>query len=955
MARVVCVLVSILAAAASAGAQTTASGSIRGTVKDEGGGVLAGVAVTATSPTAPGVHSTVTDKDGGYHLVNLPPADYAIAADLMGFAHYVRMPITVLAGLNASADIVMKVGAIGETVDVRQEASLLETRNGAQAVNLSGDLVNAMPLFEKREWYGSLALAPGVTMADVLGQKSIFVHGADPSTTLIQLDGADVTSAARNGVTFLSLNTDAISDIQIKTSGIDASTPLGNGGVINIATVSGTNTLRATATVYVQPEAWNDSNTPGGTSSDVEQTQIDLSAGGPLVKDHLWAFGSYRHADVTTGVSHTAQQLAINRALVPDYQPLDSESGADLWFGKLTAQLSTRHQLVGFYQRDFSTSNFVNATVVVPQPAVQGGNATSVQLSSVWSNRLTSRLSVAYNDKRRTSPPVDVPGPVVRIYDGVTRSGGRLVGTSSLLNAGQPGTALVTSPNWKLSIAADATLLLQRGRGSHELQAGVYLQPREQAFERNYINDGFIVEESALRRPGNFSSGLVPFHRQFVDGLELTTTDQRTNDVALYIQDAWRPVPRLTINAGVRVDRVVTRDHVVDAMTQRSTEVGPRIGVNYALTSDARHVARGYWVRVHDQPGIVTTAASPALATTDRYDLDQDGTFETSFVTPATPGVILNRSIDPDLHQPSVPEWGAGYGRHLGGSLTANVDFVHRRFVDRATLVETNGEYNGNVFAGYANESFNEIYVATNNRWNTPVYGALDFSVTKRTARLQGIASYVRQWRHIDGTWQPHDPASFIQPSAFSNDRGIGNSTGSASGTADANSLSGVHMSEGGTGAAQWQDHVVRLGLTYNGPWALLLAANYTYSSGIWGGPIVTRIAAPDPAFGPPTVTLSNGRVVSNPLSTTIRFAYPTRGDNQQTTPDLHQLNVRIGRRFVLGRLKLDGSLDVFNVTNHDADQLFLAGANQTYNPLYGQLTSRQPPRSAQLVLRTMF
>ena len=102
-------------------------------------------------------------------------------------------------------------------------------------------------------------------------------------------------------------------------------------------------------------------------------------------------------------------------------------------------------------------------------------------------------------------------------------------------------------------------------------------------------------------------------------------------------------------------------------------------------------------------------------------------------------------------------------------------------------------------------------------------------------------------------------------------------------------------------------------------------------------------------------MTLSNGRVVSNPLSTTIRFAYPTRGDNQQTTPDLHQLNVRIGRRFVLGRLKLDGSLDVFNVTNHDADQLFLAGANQTYNPLYGQLTSRQPPRSAQLVLRTMF
>ena len=46
---------------------------------------------------------------------------------------------------------------------------------------------------------------------------------------------------------------------------------------------------------------------------------------------------------------------------------------------------------------------------------------------------------------------------------------------------------------------------------------------------------------------------------------------------------------------------------------------------------------------------------------------------------------------------------------------------------------------------------------------------------------MQALASYVRQWRHIDGTWQPNDPASFIQPDAFANDTGIGSSTGTAS------------------------------------------------------------------------------------------------------------------------------------------------------------------------------
>jgi hypothetical protein len=325
------------------------------------------------------------------------------------------------------------------------------------------------------------------------------------------------------------------------------------------------------------------------------------------------------------------------------------------------------------------------------------------------------------------------------------------------------------------------------------------------------------------------------------------------------------------------------------------------------------------------------------------------------FVTPPTAGVTANRTIDPDLHQPSVREWGVGYSKQLPGSMTANVDVVRRRFTDRPTLVETNGKYNGSVFAGYIDEAFSEIYTATNNTWNTPVYSSLELSITKRTPRVQGLASYVRQWRHIDGTWQPNDPASFIQPGAFANDRGIGSSTGTASAATDANSLSGTQMTQSSTASAQWQDHVVRLGVTYTGPWALLLASNYTFQSGAWSGPIVTRLGSGDPAFGPATVTLSTGRIVTNPLSTVLRFAYPTRGEGQLRTPDLHAWNLRVGRRFALGRLRFDASLDLFNVTNNGADLGFESGANQTYNPLFGVTTYRQLPRSAQIVLRTSF
>ena len=452
------------------------------------------------------------------------------------------------------------------------------------------------------------------------------------------------------------------------------------------------------------------------------------------------------------------------------------------------------------------------------------------------------------------------------------------------------------------------------------------MQPKVYGTLQRYVNDGFNIQESVLRRAGDLNSGTIPFHRVIMGGASLVTADQHTVDYAGYVQDAWRPTARLTINAGVRVDYITIHDDLYDLTTQRSTDVGPRLGVNYAITSDGRNVARAHWVVVHDQPGTVTSTGTPTIGQRDFYDLNLDGNFETVFETPATVGRVTNRTIDPDLHQPYVVDWGLGYRKQLPGNVAVGLDFVSRRFVDRTTLVEINGKYNGHVFEGYVDEAFNEFYIATNNGWNTPVYRSLDLSITKRTARLQGIASYVRQWRHVTGTWQPHDPASFIQPTAFANDKGIGSTAGVASAPIDANSLSGSQSASSTSASYQWRDHTVRIGATCDVGWGFHVAANYTYQSGDWSGPIVSRIAAPDPAFGPTTVTLSNGRGVTNPLATTIRFAYPTRGDGQMRTSPLHVPNIRLSRTFVLRAVKLDAAVDVFNITNNGTDYAFTNG-----------------------------
>jgi hypothetical protein len=52
--------------------------------------------------------------------------------------------VVVREGLNLTLDLTMTVGAINETVEVRADTPLLESRTAAQGVNISGDLQRAL-------------------------------------------------------------------------------------------------------------------------------------------------------------------------------------------------------------------------------------------------------------------------------------------------------------------------------------------------------------------------------------------------------------------------------------------------------------------------------------------------------------------------------------------------------------------------------------------------------------------------------------------------------------------------------------------------------------------------------------------------------------------------------------------------------------------------------------------
>src|ERR1044071_2177719 len=201
-----CLLITLtLLLSPSAMAQSVATGTIAGVVRDTSGGVLPGVTVEAASPALiEKVRTVVSDGTGQFRLEGLPPGTYAVSYTLPGFSTVKRDGVQVTSGVTLTLNADMRVGGVQETITVTGETPVVDVQNSTRVQQvLSDEVIAALPA--SRGYGNLLAVASGVQANGIansgLDPTMVFFtsRGGRSNEGTVQMDGMNVGSAFNGG------------------------------------------------------------------------------------------------------------------------------------------------------------------------------------------------------------------------------------------------------------------------------------------------------------------------------------------------------------------------------------------------------------------------------------------------------------------------------------------------------------------------------------------------------------------------------------------------------------------------------------------------------------------------------------------------------------------------------------------------------------------------------------
>ncbi len=302
-------------AAPAFGQRTTAS--IRGTIEDQTGVPIPGVAVTATNTETGTTRDAFTNESGNYSLPALQVGTWNLSAELDGFKTAAVNGI----GLNVAdvreVSLTLELGAVTEEITTVAASAPIETISGEVAGLVTGEQIRELPL-NGRNFAQLTQLMPGVSAVDGLDFKNkgllsgvdLSVSGSSVTGNNWTVDGASNNDSGSNRTILVTPSVDAIEEFKIHRNSYGPEFGGAGGAQINLVTRGGTNSFQGSLYAFYRDDSFNEKNffleEANQPKEPLDRKDYGFTFGGPIMKDKVHFFVSGEWNDEERGTVRTA-------------------------------------------------------------------------------------------------------------------------------------------------------------------------------------------------------------------------------------------------------------------------------------------------------------------------------------------------------------------------------------------------------------------------------------------------------------------------------------------------------------------------------------------------------------------------------------------------------------------------------------------------------------------------
>jgi len=615
----------LLAVSAWGQAQFT-TGSVQGDVLDEKGGSVAGASVEIKNLDTNFTRTETTNTDGHFQFLNLTPGRYTLTITKAGFATILQENVNLTVGQLLTIPVTVKVSTVATQIVV-SDVPVIESTKTESSSTLSEAAIQQTPVLG-RKFEDLLTLTPGVSISQGPDGDEININGQRGIFNNISLDGGDYNNGffgeqmgGQRAAVDISL--EAVKEFQIVASGANAEYGRTGGGVVNVITKSGTNTVHGSLFEYQRLKALTSATSDGAPLEGFHREQFGGGVGGPIIKDKLFFFGAAegiredllrKNLSVPLGTpcgstpvfdgspatdamimsSPDCQRVSLlnflqNNFNEDDSKPVDHSIRNGSFFGRADYNFNSKNQLFGSYSFDWSKNP--NQTFDVPTygttaNGIEGPSKIQVFNTSWFSTISSNKVNEAHftysreNRPRNTIDPTAIPDTAM--------------GFGPTFRFGQP---FFLEPNidellWRTQIRDNFSIV----HGKHTFKVGgEWLHTKNTQIFRgfftgryifdspvgfmHYVEDGptvqecpdgtFIVPPAGCAGGANTTGGPLLLFLQHGPATQGETFDQSgfssiTNEeFALFAQDTWKITRNLTVNFGLRWEAQQFPDPVI--------------------------------------------------------------------------------------------------------------------------------------------------------------------------------------------------------------------------------------------------------------------------------------------------------------------------------------------------------------------------------------------------------